>query len=545
MIAQLSNIAQASAVRLKGLTSLSSTPAIAAFWTILAFGVATRLSPLTDPDGRLLWQFMTEDGYLMQTAARNFALGLGLSTAEGTIPTNGVQPLATFVFAFMHFLSGGSKAGGVALVTVLSTMVAIASGLLLYRAMKRFFAPLAVANELAAGGAVLWFSAPIIIGHTMNGLETGFYYFFMLATLNYYLSIVSGAIGWRARLLLGVLLGLTFLARNDAVFFIAALLLTHLAIGPKDAASLRKRFADCILAGLVSMIVASPWLINNYVFFGSLMPISGIAVSHNATLGINLPWIAANIFQATTLFAPIPQRLESNVIVIAGSLASVVFVAIASWLAIGSRTDVARRVYLIGALFTLCIAVYYGLFFGASHFVPRYVSALSPFLWTAAIAAAAGVAGRLLDRAAARRARAIAAACMMICGAIAAAFSAHMVLSGESHGHKQIVDWVRENVREDQWVGAIQTGALGYFHDRTINLDGKVNPMALEAILERGHVLDYALQSDIEYLADWNGVIGWKENARSAEFSEAFEVLVDDPQANIGVLKRISAPGDG
>jgi hypothetical protein len=66
-----------------------------------------RLSPLFDPAGRLFWQFMSEDGYLMQTVARNMAIGLGMSTADGTMPTNGVQPLATFLFAALHALAGG------------------------------------------------------------------------------------------------------------------------------------------------------------------------------------------------------------------------------------------------------------------------------------------------------------------------------------------------------------------------------------------------------------------------------------------------------
>ena len=52
---------------------------------------------------------MSEDGYLMQTVARNMAIGLGMSTAEGTIPTNGVQPLATFAYAGLHALAGGSN----------------------------------------------------------------------------------------------------------------------------------------------------------------------------------------------------------------------------------------------------------------------------------------------------------------------------------------------------------------------------------------------------------------------------------------------------
>ena len=78
-------------------------------WLIFTVGLVARLSPLFDIDHRLLWQYISEDGYLMQTIARNMAIGLGMSTADGTIPTNGVQPLNTFIFAALHYIAGGSK----------------------------------------------------------------------------------------------------------------------------------------------------------------------------------------------------------------------------------------------------------------------------------------------------------------------------------------------------------------------------------------------------------------------------------------------------
>lgn len=43
--------------------------------------------------------------------------------------------------------------------------------------------------------------------------------------------------------------------------------------------------------------------------------------------------------------------------------------------------------------------------------------------------------------------------------------------------------------------GAPQTGTHGFFHDRTINLDGKANLAAPRAILDKGDVLEYARNS--------------------------------------------------
>ena len=69
-----------------GTTPAEGGPSLAAralglcILVLLVTGVAARLSPLMDVPGRLFWQFVSEDGYLMQTIARNMALGLGMST---------------------------------------------------------------------------------------------------------------------------------------------------------------------------------------------------------------------------------------------------------------------------------------------------------------------------------------------------------------------------------------------------------------------------------------------------------------------------------
>jgi hypothetical protein len=54
-----------------------------------------RLWPILAAQPALPEFFITEDGYLMLTVARNMAIGLGMSVSEGTIATNGIQPMAT------------------------------------------------------------------------------------------------------------------------------------------------------------------------------------------------------------------------------------------------------------------------------------------------------------------------------------------------------------------------------------------------------------------------------------------------------------------
>ncbi len=510
---------------------------------LILIGLCARLSPLLDIEGRLFWQYMTEDGYLMQTVARNMAIGLGMSTAEGTIPTNGVQPLATYLFAGLHWLAGGDKTMGIVLVTLLSTLIAALSAWLLALVARQVFSGLPHGRSLANLTAALWFAAPLITRHSMNGLETGLYQAAILLATGYYLARFSGheLPTWGSRLLLGVLLGLAFLARNDAVFFIAALLFAHLVLSPAGRMdTMGRRLIDALVAGMISIVVASPWLIHNYLGFGSIVPISGTAQSHAAEVGRNLPWVGATLFENTWLWLPLPSSIETLLPVQLVSLLAIVAVLLVYGWLVGRQMAVARRHFVSGALFTFGLVAYYGLFFGANWFLPRYFSAASPFLWLCTVGAVYALVREVRLLAPFRP-----AAAPLLVGlltVLAVAFAANDYRKGTTHMHKQVVDWAQEHLQADVWAGAPQTGTLGYFHDRTINLDGKVNPQALRRLVEDGHILDYVLTTPVDYIIDWVDMAQWvNHDQHSTRFGQEFEVVVEDPVRNLAVLRRRSA----
>ena len=520
----------------------------ACVWLLLATGLAARLSPLLDVQGRLYWMFLSEDGYLMQTIARNMALGLGMSTAHGTIPTNGVQPLATFLYAGLHALAGGSKLLAIGYVTVFATAVSAAAAWGLWRLGQSVLRDLPYARDIALLAAVSWFASPAIIAHSMNGLETAVYYLAITIALLYYFSLdLSAAFPMRAgrRVALGLLLGVAFLARNDAVFFIAAVLAAHVLLGGASAGGgWGRRAGDAAVAGGLSLVVASPWLIYNKLMFGSVVPISGLAESHSAGLGANLRMIPANLVEASLLYVPIPRALETVWPVIVVALVVLAGLGWAAWSLVARRSLRGARFCVITLVFSAFVAGYYGLFFGAAWFVSRYLSALSPLLWLLSITSAyLLLAGLLRDR---RTFMACGAALTSMLLLVAVGLAVLHFRGGRSNGHRQVVDWVQKNVDERQWVGAIQTGTLGYFHDRTINLDGKVNPKALRARIASGGVHNYVLdETPINYLVDWVGIASWVSTAPDPRFGEAFEVVVDDKAANLGVLRRrvpVAAP---
>ena len=114
--------------------------------------------------------------------------------------------------------------------------------------------------------------------------------------------------------------------------------------------------------------------------------------------------------------------------------------------------------------------------------------------------------------------------------------NARVYRGGTNNGHFQVKEWIQENVPDEVWVGAIQTGTIGFFHDRTLNLDGKVSAPALHATLQ-GRTPEYVVASPIQYLADWSGIAGWID---IPSIRDNFELIVDDQQKNLGVMRRKS-----
>lgn len=545
MISKISTLADRARLRSDSRPQIVTNPLKICFWSLILIGIAARLMPLVDFDNRLFWQYMTEDGYLLQTIARNIAIGLGMATAEGTIPTNGVQPLATFLFAALHFMAGGSKLDGVILVTLFLVLISAIAGYYAYKVAARIFSSLKHGHELALISAAFWFAAPHTIRHSMNGLETGVYFALILFTIHYYLTIISDdtqSFTCKQRLVLGLLLGLTFLARNDAVFFIGGLLLAHLLIGNNKAGGgYRHRLSDSFVAGITSLFVASPWLINNYILFGSIVPISGISESRDAHFAENLSAIPAYLFGSTFIFAPIPVSIQRADPVILMSIICITLSILAFWFFSAKLTLSSRRFFLSSIIFAFGISCYYGLFFGAAHFLGRYISPLSPFLWFSTCAAIFLFMNMYFHTLAGFQRAALSIVLLLTIAAATYLYTdfARGYAKGTSQMHQQVVKWVHDNVPESQWVGAPQTGTLGFFHDRTLNLDGKVNPDALRSILENGSVLKYARNSKIDYIADWYGMADWVNMKSDPQFGKEFEVILRDEKLNLDVMRRI------
>jgi hypothetical protein len=290
--------------------------------------------------------------------------------------------------------------------------------------------------------------------------------------------------------------------------------------------------------GVTALMVALPWLIHNVTQFGHVVPISGQAQHLNAGIGENVLELPRVFAEYLLMVVPLPEAF-----VLQPPLAALALIGVFLWLALTVRHWYALSVSLDRSLlvmlgFGLLLSVYYGFFFAAGYFVSRYLFPLSIVTVILLVAWFA----RAADS---ERWRWIATAGSVIAVGLITLSSYRLYTRGATHPHLPVVDWVRSNVDDEMWVGAPQSGTLGYFHDRTINLDGKVNPRALQARTDRRLIEYIVCDTEITYLADWYGLSRWMdrpetipEQSEGFALRDSFMYLVKDSSRNLVVLKR-------
>lgn len=443
---------------------------------------------------------LTEDSYYSLAVARNIAAGIGV-TIDGTQPTNGFQPLFTFMEAACYWLAGGEETFAIRLVLALSWAIYVGTAGLVG----------AIAADAAADEAGRrlrrWLAGLLYLGgfltfmHHFNGLETG-------------LLLLCYAAAWRAwqvgvmerswgPAVFGLLLGLTVLTRIDAAVFVAVFCAWQFL------AELRRGLRPAILRagtiGVAALAISAPWWGWNYLEFGSLMPTSGTAQQEWALDGRRLRWIfwALGVTGMPSLWLGRFDEVFHDGL-LPSLLRAVVGIALLWGFALAWRRRApaagggpAARTWqfaaaLAAALCLLCL--YYGFSFIAYWFYYRY-------LFPAALLGSVGIAWLLQPAAARRPVIAAVLACLLTAPTL---ISMVMAQRGETL-HVQTVYWeqlqlIDEQVPVSDAVAAGQAGTLGYFRRNVVNVDGKVNR---RVIAHQGRMWDYLEAQKVRWFCDW------------------------------------------
>ncbi|HNY27859.1 MAG TPA: hypothetical protein PKH31_10815 [Candidatus Sumerlaeota bacterium] len=237
-----------------------------ALLAVLVVGLAPRLLFLrADADTSV--SLLLDDSFYYFKVAQNVVDGYG-STFDRIHPTNGYHPLWLGMLLPIAALARDPWVlvrSAVALSILFNTLTAYLIWRVLSRSVRGWF--------IAALGTALYFLNPRVTQSGVNGLEVALSTFCVMAGVALTLLRSRAPSEIRGhRFLLGLALGLMFLARTDNAFYI--LVLMGVALVEEKPG---RRFGTFCLLGAVSGLLVAPWLAWNVWRFGALMQVSGKA----------------------------------------------------------------------------------------------------------------------------------------------------------------------------------------------------------------------------------------------------------------------------
>ena len=436
-----------------------------------------------------------EDGFYMLTVAWNIASGQGPVGQPGTKPTTGIQPLATAVLAAIAWLVrsvGGDKWGFVRSVIVFGGVSTVLFSFLLGRLAARL-APAETRVTAASITLSLGLGSFFLFRLFTYGLETGVYLIMICVVVLRSLTVFSGPKTRHSAMALGVLVGLTGLARIDfgIVFAVAASVLLLSGV---------TSFRWLVGCGSTAFLIVAPWFIWIHHASGNPIPSSGLAQASIATgtvlLGRLVP-MASALVQDITPWTFTGGRLPLTLITIFG-WAMVAVVLRSRPLPRPVSPAVAAIVLAWVAGFVALIPIY-TIFFWSSHFYARYMAPLSVLAFPVIGSGLAAFFATLPEW---RYVKLVYGA-MLVSFFLCAAGSLHAGHIGNTH--VLAAGFVQTHFSAEL-VGAFQSGVVGYFNDNALNLDGKINGEALRAIRTR-KLAEYIDGAGVEVLIDWPEVL--------------------------------------
>jgi len=479
-----------------------------AVWAALAAWVVSLPVPA------LLGQsILIDDTFYALSAARHLAAGDG-STVDGLHATNGYQPLWVWILAGVTALGRLGPDATLRAALVLCALCTAGAGLRLARLTRECGG----SDAAAAMAAALWFMNPYLLRRQMNGLESVLAAWLLLEVVG-----AGGATdppfsqarrGWRSDLRVGGLAGLAVLARVDL-----------LVLGPLLA--LRRRW----IAAVAALTVAAPWLGWSWVRFGSPIPMSGEANRTLFRVLLGLPagglWLWEPGTASFTLASLFGFGWPAQAADLAGFPSALGWVAVPAALALplglavlggggGERLRAFWRAARPLAFWTGGLAIYlgvaYALLFPAPWHLNRYFLPLHA-LWIAwaALFFDRAIIGEAGPAAESHRpsSRVVLWWGAYATGLLAGLFPYVVDATGGQTPARQleVARWIRERVPPGVRVGVVQSGVVGYYAGRpVVNLDGKVNPLAMRALRE-GRMWDYLGRERIDLFGDWQDLV--------------------------------------
>jgi hypothetical protein len=456
-----------------------------------------------------------DDAYITFQFARNVATGAGFVFNEGERVLGTSSPLSTLALSVVYAI-GGDVIPSAAVLLGAAALVAQAAllWLLLRRQSTTFAALAALLTWLGLAGSHAWLA-----------LETNLTAALLLATLV--------ALQHERATLAGLLLGLAFLTRHDAVLLV-----------PVVVAGQWTRTRTLPVKTLaVAALAVLPWLAWAASYFGSFVPNTlhakqqltapGAYILHYAEHFASQPWTALGLPPVAAIASPLLWLLG---VVHLGRLRG-------------------SRLVEFLAYGLLLSASYAWIGPPAEHHWHLYPATLAlALIWLAGLVQLATWSGKASPALARARAlpRSLAAVLVLLAAANAFRFARAVPseprFGGRDRSYAAIAEWVRDHVKPDQSFLAIEIGTLGYLTRlRMIDACGLINATNE---FPRTHSLDEYVALMARYRPDLV-LLNTPEHARYIERLTRYQTarrFVDGPVLLVrsaDVLSDPAPPGRG
>ncbi|MDP9238737.1 MAG: glycosyltransferase family 39 protein [Chloroflexota bacterium] len=449
----------------------------------------------------LIGHAIPDDAFYYFQVARNVVHGHGVS-ADGEVWANGFHPLWMLVLLPVYLLSGGQGDVPIHVALSASALTTSGSGVLLYLTGRRL--GLSAPVSLISTAAYLFH--PVLIFMSIDGLETGLNVSVFVALL--YAFVVAYQRPTQASYALAaVLAGLLVLSRTDYAIVSVSILGTLLMH------SWRLRSAAMVAA--IFGAITGPWLLWNQIVFGSPFPVSASALPYiehqifdggSALSGAGLWHSVVLVRQAALHTIPYFYFTPSR----GTSWLAVAFVSALALISGGSAVRDQRRerrtAVVLLAVPLAGIGVQLLVHAGVRWYVREwYFVPLFPLL-----ALLLGLAIEIC-----RESRVGAVGGLAICTIVLVGTAPTALRTFRDGWYpvqvdmRSAADWIATTTPAGTRVGGYNSGVVGYYSGRTtVNLDGVMNPDALQALRDR-RMAAYITERKIDVLVDFPFYAVW------------------------------------
>jgi 4-amino-4-deoxy-L-arabinose transferase-like glycosyltransferase len=472
--------------------------------------------------------FLYDDSFYAFKIAQNIAAGRGV-TFDGTHPTTGFQPLYVALLVPAFLISGHNPVVPIYMALSLLAVFTTMTVYLMYRISRRY-----VGEAASIVAALIWAFSPIVTRQSANGLETAIATFMIALSVAYYLEKIRPLVDPPVRrfIVLGILLGIAVLARLDGMLLVLVTLFDYLLLLRRRRTPVRKA-VRLTLVPLGVLLLYGPWLLVNVVECGSPLQDSGAATrflslayagyfgygaENLGSKGPDLAFIGAHLWRSISTMKVIPpvhvvfrliERIgtvlgSEGAFRLAGNILGIVGLAFAGASIVRWRRDAKRFLrreldflLLFSVILLATYATYiFGMFFFLRYFYPVFFVAciyLAFFLQDART---------WFDRRSLRVRKMLILAAAVYAGCFSLFSYSQAFRSQPVYPYYDIARWVDANTVDGEKIGVFQCGTIGYLsHRHIINLDGKVNREALEAI-RKGRLENYLEKEGVDVVLD-------------------------------------------